>query len=718
MTSDKEHENSSTETGLFRSFLEEADEMLAEIETTTQRLENEPSNLELVDEIFRVAHSLKGNSSFFNFINVKKFCHTFESFLSLIRERTLEIDDDIVKRILEGVDLMKSIFIRLTDGNAEDVTLLPNEETYLQAIGDMLESTTQLGQMGPLQEELTTFFDKARREDGMEEDSPIKEVYDIINRHAPVLVGKTSGARAAPGSRWLSGKLDIAREYGELKNTLKEAREGTQTQGGAFFSALEKLIAKHWEAAQGDMARELENVRSEFETFYQDEIGMDEIIVQDLESMLAEYQKKLTEIKVETSWPKAPGGERLERKISHVRVDESVLDIFLENVGELITLSELFNYLQRRVEERNYEGLLENFRHTNNSFRDLSQKLQESLYEIRKAPVEGALARLPRILRNVCRETGKEVRLSTSGGATEVDKSMLEKLETMLVHMVINSADHGIETPEERKAVGKQVEGKIDIKISSDGLNLNVEVSDDGRGVALDQVRQTAVQRKVVLEDVAARLSDKETLGLILRPGFSTRHQVTERSGRGVGLDVVTARVREMGGSLSLANMPGEGFKVTLSTPLAYVARIKLGLSMKVGSNVFLVPAEHVRESFRAAPEEVTFVEDRGEVVRRMGQLYPVVRLHKLFKRKARHENVADAILVLVESGGQSVCLMVDEMLGQRQIVYKRLTVHTTEPSAFEGVSILDGTRMALILSVDGVIRQFQNIGVREKTEA
>ncbi|MDH5476992.1 MAG: chemotaxis protein CheW, partial [Nitrospinota bacterium] len=114
----------------------------------------------------------------------------------------------------------------------------------------------------------------------------------------------------------------------------------------------------------------------------------------------------------------------------------------------------------------------------------------------------------------------------------------------------------------------------------------------------------------------------------------------------------------------------------------------------------------------------VTFVEDRGEVVRRMGQLYPVVRLHKLFKRKARHENVADAILVLVESGGQSVCLMVDEMLGQRQIVYKRLTVHTTEPSAFEGVSILDGTRMALILSVDGVIRQFQNIGVREKTEA
>ncbi|MDH5510606.1 MAG: chemotaxis protein CheA [Nitrospinota bacterium] len=711
MNADKDNLKSNDEAGLLKGFLEESDEMLAEIETTTQRLEDEPSNLDLVHEIFRVAHSLKGNSSFFNFINVKRFCHTFESFLSLIRDRTLEIDDGIVLQILDGVDHMKSIFVRLAGGGGADVILLASEEEYLGSIGRMLEPGAEEGGLAPLKQELTSFFEKARREYGMEEDAPMMEIYEIIARHAPTLLGKPKGARAAPISRWLSGKLDITREYGELKRIMDEARDGRLTQGGAFITALETLIAKHWNGAQGDRARELEVVRSEFETFYQDEIGLDEVLVQSLHLMLQKYQKRLTEIKPEESvGPGSVGGPQMERKTGFVRVEESLLDVFLENVGELITLSELFNYLQRKVEDREFDGLAENFKHTNHSFRELSQKLQESLYEIRKAPVEGAIAKLPRILRNICRETGKQVRLSTSGGDTEVDKSMLEKLESMLVHMVINSADHGIETPEEREAAGKQKEGKIDIKISSDGLNLNMEVSDDGRGVSLENIRHLAVQRKVVLEEVASRLSDKETLGLILRPGFSTRDQVTERSGRGVGLDVVSARVKEMGGSLALANMPGEGFKVSLRTPLAYVSRIKMGLSMMVGSNVFLVPAEHVRESFRAEPGEVTVVEDRSEVVRRMGKLYPVVRLHKLFGMKSARENVVDAILVLVETGGQSACLMVDEMVGQRQIVYKQLTVHTTEPSAFEGVSILDGTRMALILSVDGIIRQFQNI--------
>jgi two-component system chemotaxis sensor kinase CheA len=701
---------SADEAGLLAGFLREADDMLAEAEAACRRLEEEPSNLDLIHEIFRVVHSLKGNSSFFNFVNVKRFLHTLESFLSLIRERSLDVNEGVVRQILDGADHIKSIFNRLADNRGADVTLLTAEEAYLEEIGRTIGQGQGDEWTAQLRGDLAAFFEKTRREEGMDEDSPVKEIYDIIARSAPALIGKAKEAKAAPSSRWLSGKLDVTREYGEVKNLLAEAKAGRQTQGGLFFAALERLIARHWNAAQGDRARELEAVKGEFETFYQDEIGLDEVLTLGLIAIIAGYEKRLTEIKPEAALdaPGAAARAKLERRQSFTRIDESLLDVFLDNVGELITMGELLNFLQRKLEERDYKGLAESFKHTNQSFRELSQKLQESLYEIRKAPVEGSLAKLPRIVRGVCRETGKLARISTSGGETEVDKSMLEKLETMLVHMVINSADHGLEKPEERLAVGKGKEGKIDIKISSGGLNLLMEVSDDGRGVSLDKVRKTAVARGLISPADAERLSDKEALGLILRPGFSTREKVTDRSGRGVGLDVVASRVREMGGSLSLANMPGEGFKISLTTPLAYVSRIKMGLSMLVGRNIFLTPAEHVRESFRAAPGEVTFVEDRSEVVRRWGRIYPVVRLHKLFNLPAARMEVSEAILVLVETGGHAVCLMVDEMLGQRQIVYKQLTVKTMEPSAFEGVSILDGTRMALILNVDGIIKQFQ----------
>ncbi|MDH4184131.1 MAG: Hpt domain-containing protein, partial [Nitrospinota bacterium] len=396
----------SGEAGLLKGFLDEADEMLAEMEIATRRMEEEPSNLDLVHEIFRVVHSLKGNSSFFNFINVKKFCHKFESFLSLIRERSLDIDEDIVHQIMDGADLLKLIFNRLADGKGDDVTLSPNEESYLAGIERLIGAGLDEDAMGPLRGELTAFFEKARRDYGMEEDSPVKEIFDLITRYAPALLGKGKGAKTAPTSRWLSGKLDITREYGELKNLMDEALAGNLREGGGFFAALEKLIVKHWEAAQGDRARELEGVRMEFETFYQDEIGMDEVLTHGLSSLLEAYEKKLTQIKPEEA---AGGGGRqgLERKQSFVRVDESLLDVFLENMGELITLGELFNFLQRKLEERDYKGLTESFKHTNHSFRDLSQKMQESLYEIRKSPVEGALGKLPRIVRNICRETGK-----------------------------------------------------------------------------------------------------------------------------------------------------------------------------------------------------------------------------------------------------------------------------------------------------------------------
>ncbi|VAX23342.1 Signal transduction histidine kinase CheA [hydrothermal vent metagenome] len=711
---DNKSSASESDNELFDGFLEECDEMLGLIETESAGLEFNHGELSRIDSIFRGVHTLKGNSSFFNFENVKTFCHTFENFLDLVREKKIEVDNDIVKFILEGSDHLKSIFNRLQAASGIDVVLNDEENGYLDRINKLAGPTSEEEKREALRKELLSYFDKTRELEGEEayESSPIKEVYELINKYAPALVENKRKQEITGGSKWMRGDLDVTREYLSLKSIVENPDEDSASQ---FLSAVDSLIQKHTGAGDTDIVGELTALKDDFEMFYQDEIGIDEMLAESISAALVIYAEKLKEIPEEIKKEPFAGergvsapeerGER--RRANFVRVEESLLDVFIDNVGELITLNELFDYLQKKVESNDLKGLAVNFRHTNQSFRELSQQLQKSLYEIRKAPVERALAKLPRLVRNIARASNKSIKLTSEGGETEVDKSMLDKIESFLVHLVRNSADHGIETIQERVAGGKKPEGEIRISVYSDKLSLFFEVADNGRGVDVESVRKVAVSRGFVSEEGASKFGEREALDLLLRPGFSTADKITETSGRGVGMDVLAASVHEMGGFIKLTNFPGEGLKINISIPLAYTTRVKLGLTLVVGSGIFLIPAENVRESFKAGENDVTLVEGRGEAVKRWERIYPVVRLHNLFGVKPIYKNIWDSICVLAESRGQTVCLIVDKILGQRQIVYKQLTVQTREPTVFDGVSILDESRMALILSVDGIVKQY-----------
>jgi len=700
---------------LFDGFLEECDEMLGLIETESASLESNPGELSHINSIFRGVHTLKGNSSFFNFDNVKTFCHTYENFLDLVREKKIEVDHEIVKFILEGSDHLKSIFNRLNAANGIDVILNEGENGYLDRIDKLAGPSSEEEKHEALRKELLSYFDKIREQDGEEgyEHSPVKEVFELIQKYAPALVENRRKQEIDDGSKWMCGDLDVTREYLTLKSIIESPDEDSASQ---FLSAVDSLIEKHTGEKDTGVVDELTMLKDDFEMFYQEEIGIDEMLAESISAALDKYAEKLKEV-VEVIKKEPPaGGEKgaqgLEetadrRRANFVRVEESLLDVFIDHVGELITLNELFDYIQKKVEDNDLKGLAANFKHTNQSFRELSHQLQKSLYEIRKAPVERALAKLPRLIRNIARASNKNIKLVSQGGKTEVDKSMLEKIESFLVHLVRNSADHGIETVQERVASGKKPEGEIRISVRSDKLSLFCEVSDNGRGVDLDSVREVAVSRGFVTEEAASRFNERDVLDLLLLPGFSTSREVTETSGRGVGMDVLAASVQEMGGFIKLTNFPGEGLKIDISIPLAYTTRIKLGLTLVIGSGIFLIPAENVRESFKATEGDITLVEGRGEAVKRWDRIYPVVRLHNLFGVKPIYENIWDSICVLAESRGQTVCLIVDKILGQRQIVYKQLTVQTREPTVFDGVSILDESRMALILSVDGIVKQY-----------
>ena len=717
MTEQGERESEQVTAELFQGFLDESDEMLAEIERGLQALESEPEDLSHIHGIFRAVHSLKGNSSFFDFTNVKTFCHTLENFLDLVRDRRIEMSPEIARFILEGSDHLKAIFNRLHAAHGADVPLTEEEESFLRHVDERVGPQDTEEKLEVLRKSLLKFFGQHQQNGEMEEGAPLREVFELINRNAPFLLEDKRAGAGAPEGRWLLGPVEVTQEFRKLRAIIAEGREGKgqETAGADVLKSVEALAARHTEAGQTEAVEALDALKEEFEIFFQDAVGVDEMLSGIIEQSLAPYAALLTEEKVEeraeerrslaaAARAEPEGGER---RASFVRVDESLLDVFIDHVGELITLSELFNYLQRKLEEKDTRDLALNFKNTNQSFRELASQLQKSLYEIRKAPLESALAKLPRAVRALAKDGGKSIRLAFTGGETEVDKSLLEKVETILMHLVRNCCDHGIETPAERAAAGKPPEGNITITVTSNGVELFLRVADDGRGVNVARVREVAVARGFYSGDAAARLTDREALNILLLPGFSTADKITETSGRGVGMDVLAASVRSLGGALSLQNSPGKGLAIEINVPLMYTTRIKLGLSLAVGDSVFLVPAEHVRETFQPKREEVSTVEGKGEVVMRWGKIYPVARLSRLFGVAPRRENVWDALLVLVESREAAICLMVDEILGQRQIVYKQLTVKTREPNAFEGVSILDGARMALILSVDGVVKQF-----------
>ncbi|MBF0633233.1 MAG: chemotaxis protein CheA [Nitrospinae bacterium] len=709
---------SETDEGLFNDFLEESEEMVVMVEAASTQLESNPADLEPIHEIFRGVHSLKGMGSFFNLTNLKEFCHDFESFLGLVRDKQIEVNHDLILFILEGADHLKAIFHRMRAVRT-DVELTPPEDEYLEKIEEKVSGGSEKGKYDRLRIELLKYFNRARDDGAFDDDAPAKEIHDIITRVVPDLVVDRRKTVAASSSRWLRGEMEVTREYNDIKMVIDVSMAGGKPEDAhkIFTSNLDALIERHAGANDVEAEKILRDIKENFDIFYQDELGIDDMLASVVSNSLNDYAALLAEIKPATKAEKvdssAPagsdgGGKASAVKAKTVRVRETLLDEFMDQMGELITINELFNILQRRLEGNQTDGLSTDMKNANQAFSELSNLMQKSLYEVRKAPLERALSKLPSIVRGIAKNAGKEIKLAATGGDAEVDKSLLEKIEMILIHCVRNSSDHGIESVEDRKKAGKPSEGRISIDVCSDKSTLFMRISDDGRGVDVAAVKRKAVEKGIISHDTASRLPDADALNILLRPGFSTAEQVTETSGRGVGLDVLQANVSGMGGSFRLTNDPGKGLAIDISLPLAYTTSIKLGLMLDIGGKAFLIPVENVRETFKAAQPEVTTVEGRGEVISRWGLLYPAVRLSHMFGIKPRSANIWDGVCVLAESKGTRVCLVVDEMLGQRQIVYKQLTVTTRQPTAFDGVSILDGRRMALILSVEGVIKQFQ----------
>ncbi len=679
------------------AFFEEATELADGMEATLLSLDLAAVEVEDLHSLFRAAHSIKGNAGTFGFPAVASFTHQLESTLEPVRQGTRPMTPDLRELLLQGVDLIRS---HLHHARREES--LPLKEQQAQ----------------------TALIARLQQDSGTAAPPPAP---------APSTPAKSESLKGAKGfSIRFEAPVDAFRRGVNLERLFRDlARLGhlhcwpdltrippvdrmdPEDCHLAWDIRLETThpqmdVAEVFEfVADGDNLR-LQPLTPEGAVPNLGEILQVEADVSpaDIREALSQ-QKRLGELLVDMGKVKPEAlNKALEQQLkkknqaeaSTVRVATEKIDRLVNLVGELVITQAMLTQASQQAntmqgEEMMSAALLQLDRQT--------RELQERVMGIRMVPVEMVFSRFPRMVHELGKQLGKDVELVMEGQATELDKTFIEMLVDPLTHLVRNAVDHGMETKEERLQTGKPAMGTIALRASSRGGHIHIEVKDDGKGLNRDRILQKALDRGLI--PPGSRPSEEELNLLIFEPGFSTVEQVSDLSGRGVGMDVVRQNVRGLGGRIEVESLPGRGTLIRLVLPLTLA--ILDGLTVRVGEETYVFPLASVLESFQRQAGDVQTVKGDREVISLRGEFIPVVRLQSLLAVGTHIEATDRTLLVLVESEGRRAAMAVDELLGQQQVVIKSLETHYRRVEGISGATILGDGRVALILDVPGLMR-------------
>jgi len=388
------------------------------------------------------------------------------------------------------------------------------------------------------------------------------------------------------------------------------------------------------------------------------------------------------------------------RSAETVKVDTQKLDNLVNLVGELVIANALVNEVLGNTNNTNTSAN-KNLSHFNKIVKDI----QDQVMSMRMVPLKSTFQKMARLVRDVSTKVGKKVRLEVSGEETELDKTVIEEINDPLVHIIRNSVDHGIEPQDERIAKGKPADGLVRLNAFHKGGNIVIEIEDDGKGLCKDKLLKKAIENGLVEE--SASLSDQQIYNLIFAAGFSTAEKVTDISGRGVGMDVVKKNVDRLRGKVDISTVEGEGTKISIKLPLTLA--IIDGMIVQVGNEKYIIPMLSIEESIRPSKEHISTVQHRGELLSIRGSLLPIVRLHNLYNVKPKKINPWEALILIVEGEGQRCGVLVDDLLGQQQIVIKSLGEQFRKVRGVSGGAILGDGCVSLILDVGGIMNMALN---------
>jgi len=395
------------------------------------------------------------------------------------------------------------------------------------------------------------------------------------------------------------------------------------------------------------------------------------------------------------------GSGKTGKESGSIRVAIDKVDELINLVGELVITQSMLGQTGSQLTSDDSGGL-EKLRDGLTQLERNTRELQESVLQIRMLPISFSFSRFPRLVRDLSSKMGKQIELKLTGESTELDKTVLEKIGDPLVHLVRNSLDHGIETPEIRKAAGKPETGTLELCAYHEGGDIIIKVIDDGAGLNRERILSKAIEKGLVSEH--DEISDERIYNLIFAPGFSTAEQLSDVSGRGVGMDVVRRNVRDLGGNVSIASNDGAGSTVTIRLPLTLA--ILDGQLACVGDQTYIVSLVSIVESLQMQPEHISSITGQTELYRLRDEYIPIIRVNELFGMKAGKSDLKDGLLMVVEADNQYVGLFVDELLGQQQVVIKSLETNFRQIQGISGATILGDGTVALIMDVAGLIQR------------
>ena len=382
-----------------------------------------------------------------------------------------------------------------------------------------------------------------------------------------------------------------------------------------------------------------------------------------------------------------------------ISVSVAKLDKLMDLVGELVIAEAMV------LENPDLEGLeLDNFQKSARQLSKITNEIQDLVMSVRMVPLSATFQRMYRIVRDMSRKLNKDVSLEIIGEETEVDKNIIEHITDPLMHLVRNAVDHGIETTEERLSMGKPKQGKITLEAKNVGSDVHIIVRDDGRGLNKDKILKKARENGLISMN-EENMSDSDIYRLILLPGFSTKENVTEYSGRGVGMDVVAKNIESIGGSISIQSEESKGTQMTLKIPLTLA--IIDGMNLKVGKSTFTIPTISIQESFRVKKEEIIIDPDGNEMILVRGECYPVLRLHEFYNVKTDVTDLTEGIIIMISQDGKSICIFADRLLGKQQVVVKSLPKYVKRFKNVMGISgctLLGDGSISLILDIASMI--------------
>ena len=691
----------------YQIFFEEAGENLDQMEQMLLSLDLVNANDEELNGIFRCAHSIKGGAATFGFADVAELTHQMESLLDRLRRHELQPIPQMVDVLLESADASRSLLARhQSGGQGEGVStaLLVRRISDLAAGIAPNVSAASFAPPPPLFEATM-----AQAPTAGSDSEPVASGHA---RQIEILIGPLERLDQADAVKELFRDIPGLGSIRDLPSAQPDMRayavETTSTNEDlldlfAFHVSKEQVSIKdtvsHDALAQATLAEDASVNVAVQETepygFFKDSPGAPTAHgVASGHKNLGSTPNSTTASRA-TPEPKAVVQAQMES--TTIRVDVKKVDQLINLVGELVITQAMLAQNSRGLDTGAYQQLLAGLADLDRNTRDL----QESVMSIRMIPMSVVFSRFPRMLRDLANKLGKKVEFVTLGEATELDKGLVEKITDPLTHLVRNSCDHGIEMPSDRIAKGKPELGTITLSAAHQGGSIVIEVRDDGRGLSREKILSKAQERGIEVSD---QMTDAEVWQLIFAPGFSTAEEVTDVSGRGVGMDVVKRNITSLNGSVEIESSEGYGMKVSVRLPLTLA--IMDGMSVGVGEEVYILPLSSVVESFQVNGGDVSTVAQGSQLVKVRDEYMPVIALEKIFQIPRQDLEKSSGIMVVVESDGSRVALLVDELLGQHQVVVKNLESNYRRVPNVSGATILGDGTVALILDTGALVRR------------